>query len=883
MKKFLILLLLVNSLTLQSQILIKDGVLKKYPCGDGEVYVPQGITSIECETDSVFVPPLPGQPGDGGYKYNDGKGVFEDCESLVTVHIPSSVVWLGTFNLTNTFSGNYHPWGPFSNCINLTNVYFDRPSSLKVIGWLAFNGCESLTSITIPSKVVTIGASAFSGCSKLTSVTIPATVNTIGTYAFSRCTRLRSVYMYNPTPPESLYPNVFLGVDKQNCILYVPKGSGNLYRNANQWKDFVNIIEIDGKAITVDITKPGKGAYSPFQAALIDSMNNNKLSFTDISGLTIIRDERSNHEITGGEIHIINEVSMPSDARVIKDMINLISLDISGVSIFSNTVSGFSSLNRLVTVTIPGTVTVIGKDAFRDCKSLEWTPRSENLQSIGDNAFMGCSRLERADLKYRILGLKAIGKNAFYECESLSSILIPASVTSIGDNPFGHCSQLTEIEIDGINNNFASESGVLFSNDKSKILQYPAGKGGSSYVIPSGVTEIGYGAFSGSKNLYRVEIPLSVNKINNEAFEGCTNLSVIYISNPEPIQLEEITHKDVFSGINQSQCILYVPAGSLESYRNARYWKDFNIKEYGPGKISIKLVNGKDYTDINDSKAVVSIYKEESKPVAIAEYSSGNIYIAKNIPLDKYYIKVEQVAGYLCGWYGADLVTVWPNALKVELNGAKESIDVTVRLVPVPGSNNSGNIGIRGNMRNIGAKYPETTMIAYGNNKSGTKSTDMDEWIPVQTVSVDSKGDYVIAGLLPGDYLVMPDLFGYTVEDGIRIFNTKLGDKYEGMDFIVHDNTKTIVKAANDIVSYIPGFDNDSRIELYPNPFVESIHIKGADNCLLKIVDIAGAVVYSGIITDPLEIINTNNLSKGVYLFHLTKGKSSKTIKAVKY
>lgn len=55
------------------------------------------------------------------------------------------------------------------------------------IGWSAFEGCSSLTSINIPSSVTSIGWSAFKGCSSLTSITIPNSVTNIGNSAFSGC------------------------------------------------------------------------------------------------------------------------------------------------------------------------------------------------------------------------------------------------------------------------------------------------------------------------------------------------------------------------------------------------------------------------------------------------------------------------------------------------------------------------------------------------------------------------------------------------------------------------------------------------------------------------------------------------------------------------
>ena len=75
------------------------------------------------------------------------------------------------------------------------------------IGWRAFYGCESLTSITIPNSVTSIGYWAFYKCSGLTSITIPNSVTSIGDWAFSNCSSLKSIKI--PKALTNIGPNAF--------------------------------------------------------------------------------------------------------------------------------------------------------------------------------------------------------------------------------------------------------------------------------------------------------------------------------------------------------------------------------------------------------------------------------------------------------------------------------------------------------------------------------------------------------------------------------------------------------------------------------------------------------------------------------------------------
>jgi len=111
----------------------------------------------------------------------------------------------------------------------------------------------------------------------------------------------------------------------------------------------------------------------------------------------------------------------------------------------------------------------------------------------------------------------------------LTNVTIPASVTNIGDEAFRGCTSLKAINVSSQNECYSSVNGVLFNVGQSTLIQYPAGVGGS-YMVPSGVTNIGDEAFIFSRSLTSVTIPGSVTSIGNNTFEECYSLTNATIS-----------------------------------------------------------------------------------------------------------------------------------------------------------------------------------------------------------------------------------------------------------------------------------------------------------------------------------------------------------------
>ena len=269
--------------------------------------------------------------------------------------------------------------------------------------------------------------------------------------------------------------------------------------------------EIDGKKVTEIGRFAFANKYTLTSVTIPDSVTSiGKSAFKDCISLTSVKIPNSVTSIGSGAF---------------EQCVSLTNIEIPS-SVTSIDWEAFSGCTNLKSVTIPDSVTSIGGSAFEQCTNLTNIVIPSSVTSIGDYAFEGCASLTSITIPDSVT---SIGKRAFRECKSLKTVTIPDNVTSIGIWAFRNCISLTAINVATENQNYVSVNGVLYNNDKTTIICYPAGKKDESYKIINGVTSIEGSAFKDCISLKSVTIPDSMTSLGDGAFEDCISLTSITI------------------------------------------------------------------------------------------------------------------------------------------------------------------------------------------------------------------------------------------------------------------------------------------------------------------------------------------------------------------
>lgn len=202
-------------------------------------------------------------------------------------------------------------------------------------------------------------------------------------------------------------------------------------------------------------------------------------------------------------------------------------------------------LKNRVNLTIPAGVKNIGFGAFHGLMKFSSLKFNDDLERIGDESFSFADMPFQIELPENLL---YIGSEAFRSCGIEGELVIPESCLSVSE-------------------------GAFRGNQISQL------------ILPSRLEAIGSRVFECVGTITELTIPKYVDYIGDYAFSGNPYLQTVICLNSEPPVLGENpfgwSSEWVNDGVYFDKCILQVPEQSVELYRNADGWQDFqNITAY---------------------------------------------------------------------------------------------------------------------------------------------------------------------------------------------------------------------------------------------------------------------------------------------------------------
>ena len=518
---------------------------------------------------------------------------FYNCPGLKGVTIPEGVVRIGT--------------EAFYYCRNLTELAI--PSSVKQIDARAFSDCRGLTEITIPNSVTNVGWSAFFRCQGLGSVTVPACVLETGlANVFQGASSITNVVLSEGVQdvvcgdfgPRQGFPNlahvsipacvtnieaeafsVFRGrvavtVDPANTV-YSSRDGMLLTKDGTQLLQGVNgdvtvppgVTSIDARAfdncngltrvvIPNSVTNIGNYAFNAcsnlgdvwmpkhlegkLSANVFANCGNATLNYYDKAYTVTFRTEEGVVEQRqcpdGVEIGSLPSTPTHTGYAFEGWWTAADGEQASEETIVSDDVTYYAKWRGTATVdgytytysVLNGQVE-IGTGETGELSEAAVSPRPTGgvvipsslggypVTGIGEYAFESCTDMTDVEIPESVVSIRA---EAFGGCEGLANVEIPRNVMYIDVTAFGFCYRFT---VDPANAVYSSRNGLLLSKDGRTLVRGVYG----DVEIPSSVTKIGDSAFDGCPLLESVTIPDGVLDIGAHAFCCCDGLENILI------------------------------------------------------------------------------------------------------------------------------------------------------------------------------------------------------------------------------------------------------------------------------------------------------------------------------------------------------------------
>ena len=410
------------------------------------------------------------------------------------------------------------------------------------------------------------------------NVIIPNTVTAIADRAFYNDGFITSVTI--PASVVSIGDEVFM-----NCTNLKSATIGTNVKTIGH-SAFMNCPKLEAIAIPNSVTALGHSAFK--ECYLLSNV-------TIGTGLTALADDTFSADNFRGNTGSIKSITIPGNVKIIGKNAFTMQSQLTSVTL-SNGVSNigeraFYFCQKLTTITLPNSVEAINKEAFANCTSLPRITIPGSVKNIGESAFVGCPLTEVAFSE----GIESIDTEAFYGAP-IENLILPDSLKIIGESAFRSRSW----ESGGV------LKSVTFGNGLERIEDYAFTdqfKLVEPIIIPDSVTFIGECAFR-NHNAKEIVVGRSVKELGWQAFSSQNNSADIKAT----FRMKEIpeflpcdgttayrgTKGDTFGLGNRKIDTLYVPTGMRAQYLRTEYFRDFNVVEI---EISHPCDNGHTWSD----------------------------------------------------------------------------------------------------------------------------------------------------------------------------------------------------------------------------------------------------------------------------------------------